>query len=343
MKTYKIAFIGFGNVGRALARLLERKREELTREYAIDYRVVGLATRSHGIAIDPKGIDVLAAAEHFDEEQSLEKFHNIGPVADTHDFIETCGADVLVEISYLNPDDGQPALDYCRAALRNGMHVVTANKGPVVHAYRELDELAAAKGKRFFFEATVMDGTPIFSTFREALPTSRVHAFRGVLNSTTNLIITEMEQGRTFDEAVRSAQEMGIAEADPSADVDGWDAAVKAAALATVIMQAPVLPSEVDRTGIRDLSGDEVRSAIERGERIKLLCEGKWVGEKVQVSVRPTALPQTDPLAQLEGTSSAVTFEMDTLNGLTITGHNPGPAQTAYGLLSDLVNAVRAR
>lgn len=338
----KLAFIGYGNVGRALARLLARKQAELHDELGIDYTVVGLATRSHGIAIDPAGIDVLAAAERLESGGALDQFHTGAAVADVPAFIARSGADVLVELSYLNPDTGQPALDYCRAALKAGMHVITANKGPVVHAYRELRDLAAAQGRRFYFEAAVMDGTPIFSTFREGLPTSKVVRFRGVLNSTTNLILTKMEQGRSFDEAVKIAQDMGIAEADPSADVDGWDAAVKASALATVLMDVPVAPGEVERTGIGAVSPEEVQAAVGRGERIKLLCIGERTEAGARVSVQPVALPETDPLSQLDGTSSAVAFELDTLKGLTIVGHNPGPAQTAYGLLADFINAVRA-
>ncbi len=184
-----------------------------------------------------------------------------------------------MEATWLNPQTGQPATDYVRAALSAGRHVVTANKGPVAHAYRELAALAQEQHRGFFFESTVMDGAPVLSIAREGLLATTVYRLRGILNSTTNYILTSMEEGISFDEAVRGAQQIGVAEADPTTDLDGWDAAVKIVVLANVFMGADLRPADVDRMGITGLTGDDVRDALESGERIKLVCEAYREGD----------------------------------------------------------------
>jgi homoserine dehydrogenase len=221
------------------------------------------------------------------------------------------------------------------------MHAITANKGPVVHAYRALTDLAAAKGRRFFFESAVMDGAPIFSLWRSSLPAADLRSFRGLLNSTTNLILTLMEQGRSYTQALAHAQEIGIAETDPSGDTEGWDAAVKVAALVTVLMGIPLTPAQVDRQGIIRISAEDVAAAAAEGRRWKLVCEAQRQGGSVTARVKPEKLNAEDPLHAVMGTSSAVTFHSDVLGALTIVEDNPGPDTTAYGLLADFLNAVR--
>lgn len=342
MPEYKLALIGFGNVGRALAQLLLDKSDDMRLRHDIRWRVVGIATRSRGMAINPAGLDLPTAIRLSEESHSFEAIHIGHPIDDTIEFIQRCDADLLFEISSLNPESGQPALDYIRTALNNGMHVATANKGPVVHAYRELRDLAEHQGRRFFFESTVMDGTPIFSLFRDTLPVSNVLKLRGVLNSTTNLVLTRMAAGIPYADALAYAQEIGIAETDPTNDVEGWDAAVKVAALVTVLMDHPLKPQDVDRQGITDLSLEEVHAAERAGTPIKLLCTAERLPTGgVAASVHPTRLPTSDPLAHLTATSSAVAFTLDTLKQIVITGIDPGPRQTAYGLLADFINIVR--
>ena len=249
-------------------------------------------------------------------------------------------ADVMFEGTSLNVDTGQPAIDYLRAALLHGAHAITANKGPVVHAYPELSELAAARGQRFLFESVVMDGAPIFSLFRECLPAVQVLAIRGILNSTTNVILTEMENGLTFDESLQKAQEMGIAETDPSYDVEGWDATVKLAALATVLMGVRVRPQDVDRRGISGLNAEAVCEARRSARPYKLVCHARREGTKVASSVKPEQLSWSDPMAHVTGSSSIVTFETDIFPALTITETDPGLGTTAYGMLADFITAA---
>ncbi len=199
-------------------------------------------------------------------------------IVDSLDFIRQSTADVLFENSPVNHQTGQPAIDHLHLALELGMHAITANKGPVVHAYRELTDFADSKGRKFYFESTVMDGAPIFSLFRSALPAAELLSFRGILNSTTNLILTRMETGESFDEAVKFTQEAGLAETDPSADIDGWDASIKVAALVTVLMGIPFKPQQVDRTGIRGISSEMIDQAVVEGQRWKLVCSAKREG-----------------------------------------------------------------
>lgn len=343
MTHFNLAFLGFGNVGKALARLLMNKRLELLQRYDITFSVTGIATGRHGMAIDHAGIDLEQALAILDAQGSLARLSDNLLPADSVEFIHHCGANLLFENIPVNYATGQPAVDYIRQALELGMHVVSANKGPVVHAHRQLTELAHAQGVKYYFESAVMDGAPIFSLFREALPAAQLISFRGVLNSTTNMILTRMESGESFDQAVAYTQKIGIAETDPSGDIDGWDAAVKVAALVTVIMGIPLKPQNVDRQGIRQLNSAAISEAAEQGKRWKLVCSARRDGDQVMAIVRPELVDRTSPLYAAEGTTSIMQFETDVLGKLSIIEENPSPMTTAYGCLADFVNAATSQ
>lgn len=336
MTSVRLALLGYGSVGKAFVRLLQTKTDELRRRYDLGWLITGVASRRLGWRSDPAGLDIVGLGSPLAP----------APVAGweaegVHAWLGAARPDVLVEMTSLNPLTGQPAITYLRAALERGVHAITANKGPVVHGFDELEALARTQGRRFLFESSVMDGAPIFSLFRETLPASRLIGFRGILNSTTNFILTQMENGRSFPDAVAEAQRIGIAETDPSADIDGWDAAVKVAALSRVLMGIPIRPDEIQRQGIRDLNGELVRAAREAGQPFKLVCRAQRDGASIQASIRPERVPLRDPMASVGGTSSIVHFELDTLPGLTIIEHDPGPETTAYGLLADTIRAVK--
>lgn len=333
--------MGFGNVGQALARLLLRKQAALADQYGISFKTVGIATGSHGRAIDAEGIPLAAALECLERGVPLDTLSAIQPPTDGIDFIHACPANILFENTPTRHTDGQPAITYLRTALESGMHAITANKGPVVHAHQALVNLAAERGRRFLFESAVMDGAPIFSLFRGTLPATDLRGFRGILNSTTNLILERMEQGETLEDATRYAQQIGIAETDPSADIDGWDAAIKVAALATVLMNLPTLPQEVKREGIRNLDRSQVAAARRKNCRWKLVCEAHLENGRLNAGVAPRQVDSTSPLFSVCGTSSYIEFELDSLPGLGILESNPGPETTAYGLLADMINAAR--
>lgn len=339
-----VALLGFGNVGRALGDLLLAKADDMQEMYGLSVSVVGISTGSHGRAIDHDGLDLQAALDAVRAGGSIDDLHHGEPLETTHDFITACHADLMFESIPTNPQDGEPALSFSRSILRNSMHLVSANKGPVAFGYDELCALSAECGVGYFFESSVMDGAPVLTLGREGLPAARVQRIVGIFNSTTNYIITRMEQdGLNFDEALVAAQEIGIAETDPTLDIDGWDSAIKTVISANVLMGADLRPADVDRQGIRGLALSEIEAAAADGERIRLLCEAVRDGDTVRARVWPVHVPQGDVRASVTGTTSVVDFETDVLPRLTVLEHDPGPTTTAYGMLSDMINIARGR
>jgi len=339
---YKIALLGFGNVGQAFVELLLEKKDDLIDEPGIGFRVIGIGSGKHGRAIDPRGLPLQEILDAYKAGTSLDGFSSI-PVLDTTGFIEKCGADALIEITPVNYQTGEPAITYLRQAIEKGIHAITANKGPVVHGYRELSSLARRNQVSFLFESTVMDGAPVFSIARSGLPGAKVTSFSGILNSTTNLILSRMEEGETQEEAISYAQSIGIAETDPSGDVDGWDAAVKVAALVTVLMDIPFTPDLVERTGIRGLTLDQINKARDNEQRWKLVCEAVRDPEAshgVKAIVNPQLVSPDSNLYNVSGTSSILEISSDVLGKLSLIEENPSPKTTAYGILADLLNAL---
>ncbi|MET0623757.1 MAG: homoserine dehydrogenase [Pyrinomonadaceae bacterium] len=335
MKNFNLCLLGFGNVGRALVRLLAEKEGELREEFGMGWRVTGVASRRMGWMVAPEGFSV---EELLSDELSRRGAH---AAAGVEEWLAAARCEVLFETTSLEPLTGEPAVSHARAGLEHGAHVVTANKGTIVHAYRELSGLARERGRRFLFEATVAE-CPVFSLFRGSLPAARLEAFSGVLNSTTNVILDEMASGGTFDEGVRRAQGLGIAETDPTHDVDGWDAAVKACALANVLMDAGLKLGEISREGIRGLSDGEVRAAHAEGRPFRLVARARrGEGCRVEAAVRPERVAPRGPFASVTGTTLAVHYELDVLPGLTVVAHDPDLRSTAYGLLADFVEAAR--
>jgi homoserine dehydrogenase len=333
-------------VNRTLVRLLANRAGELHERYGINFRITGTASRSLSWIAEPDGlnIDEILARSTKAAVTDTEK-RRVQPPGDktvyeqTRNWLAAARADVLFEATSLNVETGQPAVDYIRAALEYGAHAITANKGTVVHAYGSLRDLAASKNKRFLFESTVMDGVPIFSLF-DQLPAVHLQGFHGILNSTTNVILSQMEQGLTFEEALKKAQELGIAETDATHDIDGWDAAVKTAALITVLMDTPIRLDQIHREGIRDLTPQAVRTARRDGWAFKLVCRARRTAGGVEASVAPEKIVSTQPMAKIAGTSSYVYFETDIFPGLAITEENPGLYATAYGMLADFVRVA---
>lgn len=335
MKIYNLCLLGYGNVGRALVGLLMRKEGELREQFGIEWRVTGVATRRTGWRAAPGGFTA-------EELTAGELATGITPAPhDVKSWLAAARCDVLFEVTSLEPLTGEPAVSHVRAGLEHGAHVVTANKGTVVHAYRELSGLARARGRRFLHEATVAE-CPVFSLFRGSLPATRLLSFEGVLNSTTNVILDEIAAGRTFDEGVRRAQELGVAETDPAHDVDGWDSAVKACALANVLMGAELKLEEVAREGIRGMQDEDVRAAQDEGRPFRLVARGRRdEAGRVTASVRPEQISPRGPFASTDGTTLAIHYELDVLPGLTVIAHDPDLTSTAYGLLADFINSVK--
>jgi homoserine dehydrogenase len=352
----RLLSLGYGNVGQAVARMLADKADALRAEHNLTLSYAGVYTRTGGAITFPEGIspagispagispagispaDLAAAGwplpSHIGERHERR--------ADPLDLIRESPADVVLELTALNPRTGQPATDYIRAALAAGKHVVTANKGPIAYAYRELKALADERGVALRFESTVMDGTPLFAMAEAALPVTVVTGFRGLLNSTTNYVLSRMAAGESLEEGVAGAQRAGVAEADPSNDLDGWDGAVKATVLANVLMGADLRPGDVARVEVGAEAMRRMQAALPPGHTLKQVAEAeRGDGGAVSARVALAALPPGDLLAHLSGMETAVLLHTDTMQDLTIVEGEGGPGQTAFGVVADLVTIAR--
>lgn len=342
---YNLALIGFGNVARALARLLVRKQDLLKSKHDVTFAFTGISTGRHGFAVNSQGLDIQKALELVESGKDISSLSSI-EVKDSIGVIQNSNANFMFENSPVNTQTGQPALDHIRAALNLGMHVSTANKGPLVHGYRELTELAKSKGKTFRFESTVLGGAPVFSVMKEAFPLAELESFKGIFNATTNVILSRMESGETYEQALKYAQSIGLAETDPTNDVDGWDAAIKVAALVTVLWDTPMTPQQVNPTGIRGITSEMIANARADSKRYKLVCSAEKVDGKINVSVSPQLVDSSSSLYGMMDSSTGVTFRTDVIIDYSIVlsekpGMTGGPIETAYGLFADFVNIIK--
>ncbi|MDX1524582.1 MAG: homoserine dehydrogenase, partial [Anaerolineae bacterium] len=262
--THKLALIGFGNVGQGLAEILHHKGDTLRKGLGFEARIVAVCTRSRGSLYHPDGLNVETLLAINGGSRDLNDYPDQPGLERGWDPLRTIresNADTIVEISYTDLNSGQPTIDYCKAAFESGKNIVTANKGPVALAYDELSNLAKANGVRFEFEGTVMSGTPALRLPLAALAGNQISEVRGILNGTTNYILTKMEAGQSYAEALAKAQELGYAEADPTADVEGHDALSKVVILANVLLGIPLKASEVSCRGISHLTPADIEQA----------------------------------------------------------------------------------
>jgi homoserine dehydrogenase len=326
--------IGFGNVGQAFAKLLISRREWLRETYGLEVEVLAISTRTRGSLLSSMAIDLVQVVGMLEKggtlRDSMPGYVDLSPI----EILEACDANVMVELTTLNIGSGQPAIDHIRKALSRGMHVVTANKGPLAYAYDELSSLARSRGLQFRFEGTVMDGTPLFNLVERTLLGCEVEGVRGLLNSTSNHVLTEMSRGKSMEDALGDAIRLGVAEADPSLDVDGWDAVAKITVLANVLMGARSNPNKVDRTGIRGISPENVRKAAASGMKYK---RAEKVGGEVKPCVRPELVGSEDLFWSVNGRSSAITLKTDLMGEISIVEHDPSIMQTAYAIYSDML------
>ncbi len=311
-----LALIGFGNVGRAFARLIERKRA------GFPFRIVGIHTARHGTALGPGG--------------------QFGPAAASVEcFLDQAKAEAAIEITPLNPMTGEPAIGHIRAAFARHMHVITANKGPIAHAYAALSEEARVAGVQFRFESTVMDGAPVFNMVRDHLRGVQVLGFTGVLNSTSKIVVEAMRDGMSMEEGIDAARRLGVTETDPSYDLDGWDSAAKTAALANVLMDARVTPQAIEPRGVGRLTPARVEELDRKGKTVRIVSRARRTAAGIRLRVRAEVLDKTDLLAAVPGTSNLILLETDLMGTVGTVSIQPAVEQTAYGLFSDLVDIAR--
>lgn len=333
----RLLFIGFGVVGQGLAELLLEKKELLFEQYRLDFQVVGISDELKGSLLNPEGIDLGLAIEKASSGKNIAEDSNDKFEGDALEMIKQAQADVMLEATYTDIKTGEPAMSHVREALNQEMHVVTTNKGPVALFYKELAELAAEKKREFLFEGTVMSGTPSLNFIRETLAGSEVSEIKGILNGTTNYILTRMEEGLSYEEALKKAQELGYAEAVPDADVLGWDALAKVTILAKVVFGADNQPFDFPCEGITGITASSIVDALNRSKRFKLIGKVWKEGDYIKASVGPEEVDLTHPLSGVMGATNALTVSTDTLGDVTVVGPGAGKRETGYSMLIDLI------
>lgn len=338
---WNICLVGFGNVAQGLARILDDKRERLAAKYGFGFRITSVVTARRGCLANDQGLDPAMLLEAMERDGGLWGCEG-ARVIDPLEAIKSPHTDILVETTPTSLVRGEPGLTHIRTALKAKKHVVTSNKGPLVRAMSELTALAEGCGVAFRYEGVIMSGTPALNLVRETLAGCDIQHVQGIVNGTTNFILTEMEKGKTYVEALAEAQRIGIAEADPTADVEGWDAAVKACIMAVLFMDATLELEDVERTGITEVSPEMIQTALSRGKRIKLVAEVYREKGRVKALVAPVAVPLTRPLAGIMGAMNAITYTTDHLGDITIVGPGAGRIETGQALLSDLLAIHRA-
>jgi len=344
--SHKLALIGFGTVGQGLAEILLEKEAYLREKLGFEAEVVAVSDLLKGSIYHADGLNLATLLKVVKETGKVDSYPDMPGLQRGWDSLKTIresNADTVVEVSYTDINTGQPAIDHCRAAFESGKNAVITNKGPVALAYQELSDLAQANEVRFCFEGTVMSGTPSIRMALTALVGNDIREVRGIFNGTTNYILTQMEQGMDYETALTQAQKLGYAEADPTADVEGYDAMGKVVILANVLMGVPLTKKEVSCHGISQLKLADIEAAKAQGQRWKLIGRVKREGGQVVASVAPEMLPLSDPLANVMGATNAITFDCDLLGAVTLVGAGAGRTETGFSILIDLINIERGQ
>jgi homoserine dehydrogenase len=337
---YKIGLIGCGTVGQGFLEILDRKAGDLKRDFGFEAKVVAITDKIKGTLMVPGGIDIKKVLALLSAGKTLAEYKpgktSVG--MDPLDVIDVCGADIIAELTYTNIQTGEPATSYIKKALQKGIHVATSNKGPAALHYKELREIARKKKVQFRIEGTVMSGTPVFTLFESGFAGNAVKEIKGILNGTTNFILSKMElDDMSYGDALALAQKLGYAEADPTADVGGFDALAKVVILSNVILGGDIRPSDITPQGITAITKQMVMDAKKEGYRYKLIAGTKREGARITAGVAPQKLPLSDPLAGVMGAQNALTFDMDLLGKVTIQGPGAGKLETGDSILQDIL------
>ena len=340
MDDLKLALLGFGSVGQAFAKMLVEKQDDIREAYGRGVKVTAICGRSKGTIVDPDGIDLLKVCADVEAGRAFDPAGKGFCDKTTMEVVAEADYDAICEMTVLNIFTGQPAIDHIKGAFARGKHVVTANKGPIAWAFDELKKEADDKGLGFFYETTVMDGTPVFNLVEHTLKLCKVTAVSGILNSTTNFILEGLAEGKDYDAIMEEGRRLGFVEADPTMDTHGYDAAAKVTALLNVLMDAKITPEDVNRKGIEDITVDHIKAAEGRGKVIKLLCEGRLEDGKVIASVKPVEVDRQDMMASIDSTTSVVSITTDLMGKISVIEHAPEIEQTAYGVFGDVLRVL---
>lgn len=340
MKQFSVAMLGFGIAGRAFSRILMEKHQDIMEKTGYDVQVTAITTGSRGTLICPEGIDLAEAMRQIEEDGHFDVNGSWYSTMNTMEVVSQAEYDVILELTPINIKTGQPAIDHIKGAMDRGKHAITANKGPIAWAYRELRELAKEKSVSFCYETTVMAGTPVFNMVDYCLQYCRISEVQGILNATTNYVLEEMTKGVPMDEIMENGRKGGFMEADASMDMKGWDAAAKLTALLNVLMDADITPDQIDRTGIEEVTAEDIQKAASHGCKVKLLCEGRIADGKVTGTVKPTEIPENSPFAGSD-VVAAVSVDTDLMGKLTMIQYGLETTQTGYGVFIDLIRVLQ--
>jgi homoserine dehydrogenase len=346
LKEVKLVFVGFGTVAQGCARHLVSNSPRLEREYGFRYKVVAITDTVKGsILNDDQGVSLTDALKLSESGKKLDAGGLKGKTGlSTVETIKTASAETVIEATWTNLKDAEPGLTHISTALDSGKDVATSNKGPIALAYKKLTQLAKSKERHLRFESTVMSGTPIFNMYEFGLQGARITALKGILNGTTNYILTEMAAGKSYGEVLKRAQQLGYAEVDPTGDVEAHDPAAKITILANALMNADVNYHDVKPEGITHVTLDDINAAAKESKRIKLIAAAQQDEQgRFAVSVKPTLVATTDILAHVDGVNNALKISMNVQPDVTIIGPGAGGDSAGYGLLSDVLTIHKLR
>jgi homoserine dehydrogenase len=338
----RIALIGIGVVGQGFAEILLKQKEELKKRYNFEYDVVAISDTMKGSVYDEHGLDLKKILDLVNSTGKIDQYPSGIKGWDSIKTITETNANLIVEVSWTDIQTGEPAISHVKAAIKCHKHVVMTNKGPIALAVKELLEAASQSGVQIRFEGTVLSGTPAINLGLNNLAGSQISKVAGIVNGTTNYILTEMEKGLAYADALKQAQNLGYAEADPTADVEGYDALGKIVILANVVMGANLTKDQVECTGITKITLDDIENASKEGMRWKLIASAALIGDgSIKASVMPEKLPLDHPLAAVSGPINALTFTTEHLGDVTIIGPGAGKEATGYALLTDILDIHR--
>jgi homoserine dehydrogenase len=336
--SYKLAFIGFGVVGQGLTTLLKEKREFLKKNFGLEYVVTAISDPVKGSIYQEEGLDLERILALVEKDGNVNNYDKGTKGWDSVKTITDSNANLIVEVSPTDIENGEPGITHIRTALSNRKHVITTNKGPIALFYRELAELARKNNVALRFEGTVLSGTPAINLPLDALAGADVQEVKGIMNGTTNYMLAKMAEGQSYDAVLKEAQRLGYAETKPDADVKGWDAQAKIVILADVVMGAALKPSDVPTQGITEITIEDIEQAKKDGKRYKLIGRAWKEGGKVKAKVSPELVGPDDFLYHVAGVTNALTFSTDVLGKVTIVGPGAGKTETGFSLLVDFLS-----
>ncbi len=340
----RIIMIGCGVVGQGFLRIMDDKKQLLSSKYGFEPVLVAVADKLKGSIMTEDGLDIPTFLEHVEAGNSIDSFQVEGAITglDSMETIRQANADIMVEVTYTDIKTGEPAATHIREALKTGESVATTNKGPVTLHFDELCRMAEENNVLFRFEGVVLSGTPVFDLLEYCLALNDIKEIEGILNGTTNFMLTKMEEeNMPYEDALALAQKLGYAEADPTADVEGYDALAKIVILSNVVLGGNIRPEDVERVGISGITIEDIRKAKEEGKRYKLIASTRKEEGKIVASVKPEKLSLNDPLAGVGGAVNALTFKTDLSGDITVQGAGAGKIETGFAIMIDVLNIHR--